>query len=180
MPEESPSDRFWAFSLALYEKPGVAPALLELQDRLGLDVNLLLFCCWAGVEGRALSPADVAAVEAVTQPWQVEIIRPLRALRRRLKSGFAALPADAVAAFRKRLADLEIEGEHIAQAAMSPLLPPGTPSDALRGASLVSANLLAYFTHSRLPIGPPETAALTTILRACCPEADLTELGSGA
>jgi len=41
----SPADRFWAFSLALYGKPGVAPALLGLQDRLGVDVNLLLFCC---------------------------------------------------------------------------------------------------------------------------------------
>src|SRR5215470_2162570 len=130
----SPADRFWAFSLALYGKPGVAPALLGLQDRLGVDVNLLLFCCWAGAEGRALSPADVAGVEAVTQPWQAEIIRPLRALRRRLKAGFAALPDESVAAFRKRLVDLEIEGERIAQAAMAPLLPPRAPGDPQPGA----------------------------------------------
>jgi uncharacterized protein (TIGR02444 family) len=178
IPEESPSDRFWAFSLALYGKSGVAPALLDLQDRLGLDVNILLFCCWAGKEGRALSPADIAAVEAVTQPWQAEIVRPLRALRRRLKSGFRELPAEPVAAFRKRIADLEIEGERIAQAAMAPLLPPGAPDQ--RGASLVSVNLRAYFGHAQLPIGPSETAALTTILRACCPEADPTVFGSGA
>src|SRR5262249_34357128 len=137
----SPADRFWAFSLALYGKPGVAPALLGLQGRLGVDVNLLLFCCWAGAEGRALSPADVAGVEAVTQPWQVEVIRPLRAVRRRLKSGFAAPPAESVETFRRRLGDLEIEGERMAQAAMAPLLPLRTPGDARAGALLWRAGL---------------------------------------
>jgi uncharacterized protein (TIGR02444 family) len=177
---EGPSDRFWAFSLALYGKPGVAPALLDLQDRLGLDVNLLLFCCWAGVEGKALSPADVAAVEAVTQPWQAEVVHPLRSLRRRLKAGFSGLPAEPVATLRKRISDLEIEGERIAQLAMAPLLPAEMSGDARRGAPLVTANLDAYFRHRRLPIGPAETTALTTILRACCPDAHVSELGQGS
>ena len=43
-----PSSRFWDFSLEIYAKPGVAQACLALQDECGADVNLLLFCCWAG------------------------------------------------------------------------------------------------------------------------------------
>jgi uncharacterized protein (TIGR02444 family) len=77
---------FWNFSLGLYGRPGVAPALLGLQDALGLDVNMLVFCCWAASRGRALSPADLDAVEAVAEPWQVVIIAS--GLRRRLKGGF--------------------------------------------------------------------------------------------
>jgi len=171
----SPADRFWAFSLALYGKPGVAPALLGLQDRLGLDVNLLLFCCWAGAEGRVLSLADVAAVEATTQAWQAEIIRPLRALRRRLKSGFAALPADSVEAFRRRLGDLEIEGERSAQAAMAPLLP-AEAAVAAGNAARIAGNLTAYFRHAERPICPEEQAALTIILQACCPGDSLEQI----
>ncbi|MGH6960545.1 MAG: TIGR02444 family protein, partial [Dongiaceae bacterium] len=100
---------FWDFSLALYGKPGATPALLGLQDRVGLDVNLLLYACWAGSQGRVLSAADLAAVEAAAAPWQAEIVRPLRALRRRLKGGFPGLAADAVETWRKRLGELEIE-----------------------------------------------------------------------
>ena len=115
----NPADStFWSFTLGLYGKPGVAPALIGLQDRLGLDVNMLLYCCWAGADGRVLSRDDLKAVEAVAEPWQSEVVRPLRALRRRLKGGFGAMPTDRVQAYRKRVNELEIEGEHIAQNAM--------------------------------------------------------------
>ena len=51
---------FWAFSLEFYARPGVAEACLALQDRHGLDVNILLLCCWLGWSGRGrLSPADL-------------------------------------------------------------------------------------------------------------------------
>src|SRR5215813_68363 len=109
---------FWTFTLALYGKPGVAPALIGLQDRLGLDVNMLLYCSWAGANLRLLSRDDLKAVEAVAEPWQSEVVRPLRALRRRLKGGFAPMPADRVESYRKRVNELEIEGEHIVQNAM--------------------------------------------------------------
>src|SRR3954470_3940357 len=37
---------FWNFSLELYAGEGVAEACLDLQERRGCDVNVLLFCCW--------------------------------------------------------------------------------------------------------------------------------------
>ena len=33
---------FWDFSVGTYRRPGVADACLSLQDRYGLDVNVLL------------------------------------------------------------------------------------------------------------------------------------------
>jgi uncharacterized protein (TIGR02444 family) len=162
---------FWNFSLGLYGRPGVAPALLGLQDALGLDVNMLVFCCWAATKGRALSAADLATVEAVAEPWQTEVVVPLRALRRRLKGGFAPLPPARVEAYRKGFSDLEIEGEHIAQEAMETAftaLP--NASAAAAGPALTAANLKAYVAHAQKEIGAHESEALTKILQGCHPE----------
>jgi uncharacterized protein (TIGR02444 family) len=168
---------FWTFTLGLYGQPGVAPALIGLQDRLGLDVNMLLYCCWAGADGRLLSRDDLKAVEAVAEPWQSEVVRPLRALRRRLKGGFGVMPVDRVAAYRKRVNELEIEGEHIAQNVMAQ--PPRGEHRAGAGAAVVvTANLKAYLKLRHAPVDAPERADLVTILRACCPGATADEISA--
>jgi len=168
---------FWSFTLGLYGKPGVAPALIGLQDRLGLDVNMLLYCCWTGADGRLLSREDLKAVEAVAEPWQSEIVRPLRALRRRLKGGFGSLPADRVEVYRKRINELEIEGEHIVQNAMGQQprgeFPPGGSA-----AARIASNLKAYLKLRHAPVDASERADLTAILRACCPDAGADEISA--
>lgn len=47
-------NRFWRFSLAVYAAPGVADECLALQERCGIDVNILLFCAWVGGARRIL------------------------------------------------------------------------------------------------------------------------------
>jgi uncharacterized protein (TIGR02444 family) len=165
---------FWSFSLSLYGRAGVAPALIALQDRLGLDVNMLLFCCWAGTVGRTLSAEDIAAVEQIAEPWQAEIVRPLRAVRRRLKGGFAGLPPEGVEAYRKRVNELEIAGEQLAQEAMTGLLPeaPALPSSA----ALIAGNLKTYLRARRVVVGPAEEDDLTVVLRGCFPSASLEDV----
>jgi uncharacterized protein (TIGR02444 family) len=160
---------FWTFTLELYGKPGVAPALIGLQDRLGLDVNMLLYCCWVGADGRRLSREDLKAVEAVAESWQSEVVRPLRALRRRLKGGFPPMPADRVESYRKRVNELEIEGEHIVQNAMAKETRGERQAGTDTAAAAVCANLQAYLKLRHAPVEVPERADLTTILRACCP-----------
>ena len=168
---------FWSFTLDLYGKSGVAPALIGLQDRLGLDVNMLLYCCWCGADGKVLSREDLKAVEAVAEPWQSEVVRPLRSLRRRLKGGFGAMPADRVEAYRKRVNELEIEGEHIAQNAMG-RQPRGERQAGGSTAAAVAANLNAYLKLRHAPADAPERADLTTVLRACCPDATADEISA--
>src|SRR5215510_7813899 len=83
---ESPESDLWRFSSDFYPLPGVAPALIALQDRDGLDVNLILFALWLGVVGRGpLDQANLAAAERAVRDIKTEIVEPLRALRRRLK-----------------------------------------------------------------------------------------------
>jgi uncharacterized protein (TIGR02444 family) len=80
---------FWRFSLEFYARPGVAGALIALQDETQIDVNLVLYGLWFGLSGRGrLDDAEFAAAERETRTLRVEIVAPLRRLRRRL-GGFA-------------------------------------------------------------------------------------------
>ena len=74
-----PDEAFWRFSLAFYARPGVADALIALQDRAGLDVNLMLFALWLGaLHGQRFTRAEMRAAEAAIAPLRREIVAPLR------------------------------------------------------------------------------------------------------
>ena len=56
---------FWKFSLAVYATPGVAGECLAVQESLGVDVNVLLFCAWlAAARKVALTPGDIEGLVA--------------------------------------------------------------------------------------------------------------------
>lgn len=108
---------FWNFSLELYGAEGVAEACLDLQDRRGCDVNVLLFCCWLAASGRPTLTADrLRAILKASDAWQTDVVKPLRAIRRKLKDGTwaGALP-ETVEAVRRRVADAELAAEHAEQ-----------------------------------------------------------------
>lgn len=87
------TNRFPSFAEALYARPGVAAACLDLQDRRGFDVALLLHACWLGVRARALSPDQAAALVSVTVPWRFEIVRPSGASAGASRRGWPACRA---------------------------------------------------------------------------------------
>lgn len=157
---------FWGFSLALYGGPGVADACLSLQDRHGLDVNLLLFCCWAGAQGRALDASDVARLLASVEDWQRSVVRPLRQVRRRLK-GLAAAESGRLGDLRRAIKDCELAAERIEQAILHDALPPSAPQTppAARQAACAAANLAVYLEVAGVPIGSRDGAELETLLR---------------
>lgn len=118
---------FWNFSLEIYSGDGVAEACLDLQERRGCDVNILLFCCWLGASGRPTLTADrLRALLKVSDAWQAEVVRPLRGVRRLLKDQPwpGALP-ETVDAVRRRVADAELAAEHAEQIKLANLhMPP--------------------------------------------------------
>lgn len=104
-------EAFWRFSLALYSRREVAAALITLQDRDGLDVNVILYALWLGlVRGQALNTADLAAAEAAIAPLG-DAVAELRGLRRRLR---AHADPD-IQALRRRVQALEIAAERAVQ-----------------------------------------------------------------
>lgn len=107
------SNPFWDFSLAVYARPDVAPCCLALQDRHGVDVNILLWAAWCGLQGLALSADAIMAarVEPGLAAWREEVVRPLRRMRRELLPPQGAV-ADQLAA---QLGRAELEAERLEQ-----------------------------------------------------------------
>jgi uncharacterized protein (TIGR02444 family) len=111
-------DAFWQFSLAFYAAPGVSEALIALQDRDGLDVNLMLFALWFGLSGRGrLDPGMLAAADRMAAALRTEVIEPLRSLRRSLKDH----ADEDVQRLREGVKALELAGEKVAQTRLARL-----------------------------------------------------------
>ena len=151
---------FWRFSLAVYGRPGVAEACLELQDRHALDVNLLLYCCWAGSRGRRLSAAEMGELIAAVGPWHEAVVRPLRAVRRWLKDQDVA-PADLAQGLRREIKARELDAEKIEQSILSSRLGVGEG----RGSpGVAAANLQTYLRAVGIRAGGRDRACMTGLL----------------
>lgn len=90
------SNPFWDYSVAVYSRDGLSEVCLELQDRCGLDVNVLLYGAWLASLGQRLTRPHLAAIESAVGEWRSRVVQPLRALRRDLRGypGAAALRED--------------------------------------------------------------------------------------
>ncbi|MDH3663142.1 MAG: TIGR02444 family protein [Alphaproteobacteria bacterium] len=138
-----PDSAFWTFSVDLYDRPGVEAACLALQDRRGLNVNLLLFALWLADCGVALDQPTLARANAAVASWQAEIIDPLRGVRLQLRDRIADADSDGIAgqwprqtkALRQAILAIELDGEHLAQLAL------GRLGDQLKPSRQASAKL---------------------------------------
>lgn len=166
MAEKSPLE-FWPYTLALYGKPGLPPALIGLQDRLGLDVNLLIYCCWAAARGVRLEAEDIAAADRAVAAWRHQVIEPLRALRQRAKAGIDGIAASASEPYRKKMIELEVAGEQIAQETMAQHLPQRVAVDKPRPTA--AAHLALYLAERCRTAAPADRAALALLLDAAFP-----------
>ena len=158
----APEEAFWRFSLYFYELPAVAQALLALQDRDGLDINLILFALWFGISGRGRLDSDaLTAAERAIGKIRAEIVEPLRSLRRKLKEH----PDSDVQRLREGIKALELEGEKLVQTRLARFAGSalGEISAEDRRATAV-ANLILY-------LGQDKTAsAEAAVLRAAIEE----------
>jgi uncharacterized protein (TIGR02444 family) len=90
------TDLFKRFALELYSRTGVADACLDLQNRHDLDANVVLFAAFAGaVQRQTLTNADLDLAHRRVDAWHQEVVRPMRAVRQRLKTGPVPAPNEA-------------------------------------------------------------------------------------
>jgi len=156
--EETPAgEAFWRFSLALYARPGVADALIALQDRAGRDINLILYALWLGVRGVTLDTAALTAAAAAIAPIDAAAVAPLRRLRRRLRG--AADPR--LATLRRRVLGLELAAERQVQYRLAERPMPNEPSPAEQ-LGIAAANLVLHLGSAHRE---PEVAVLLEALR---------------
>ena len=173
---------FWNFSLELYAGEGVAEACLDLQDRRGCDVNVLLFCCWLGASGRPTLTADrLRSILTASEAWQSDVVKKLREVRRLLKDRPwpGALP-ETVDAVRRRVADAELAAEHAEQLKLASLYAPPADRDRPPEKRLRAAvgNLGVYAVCLGVVPDEKDRKAVAALMRATFPglaPAEITE-----
>ena len=104
----------WDFAISIYGREPVRNICLALQDALGADVNLILYCLWLGVTGRGhLDSDNFAHLSEAVSVWQKDVVKPLRAARIRLRKPPAAVAPSAAGALRERIKEVELAAERI-------------------------------------------------------------------
>jgi uncharacterized protein (TIGR02444 family) len=174
-----PANPFWDYALELYRRPGVEAACLELQQRHGVDINIVLFCCWLTHRGVAADAAFLARIAAAAEVWQQEVVRPLRAVRSQLKSALTAPQPGSIAArwpelaaaLRQQVLALEIDGERLEQLLLAEFAAELGPA-AAPGVAPASVNLRRYWRFAA-----PDRDALATLLHAAFPDVPTGEIG---
>lgn len=144
----------WAWSNAVYAAPGVAEACLTLQDRFGLDVNLMLWAAWRHA---CAAPVDTAAAREGRDAVRVinaELVAPLRTVRRTAKAHRAEALYAAVKA-------AELAAEKLVQERLAAL--PRRPASGEAGLAAAARACGAD------PAAPSVGAALATLARALAP-----------
>lgn len=166
MADETPTLK--DFALALYGREGVPPACLVLQEATGLDVNILLFAAWRGAALRQeVGAADITAARALVADWHNEVVKALRTVRRRLKTGPSPAPDDRTTKLRAQVQAIEIaaeiiELEELGTLPAGPLAPLETDAAAL--ACTAMAQVVVAFAGRQLT--DEEEAAVRAIAAA--------------
>jgi uncharacterized protein (TIGR02444 family) len=161
MDSHIPTQTLPAFSGWLYVGDEVPAACLMLQDDLGLDVNLLLWCLYAGARGTTLTPEMISDADASCAPWRDNVVRPLRDVRRWLKTA-----GPEAQALRKQVLAQEIASEWRQQE----LIEAAVPLDRLPASSWVGAsNLAAYLRWAKVTPTVAATEAVRTLLASAYP-----------
>lgn len=174
----------WDYAVEVYGRAGVSGACIGLQQRLGLDVNVLLFCCWLGAGGHGEVPLSLLEdASERTGPWNREIVGALRAVRNTLKGGFAPAPGPLAAGLRDRIIAVETEAERVEMSMLGELVPGASEKPAPEPERAALANLLAYCKLRRVKLGEEDREDLLVLLTAAFADADrkaLSRLIAGA
>ena len=100
----------WNFAVQLYARPGVESACLQLQDS-GCDVCLVLTGAWLEHRGTPCRDDYLQALRDLAQPWQQNVVMPLRQARQQWRT--AASQDAELATLREQLKQLELEAERL-------------------------------------------------------------------
>lgn len=163
----------WEFSLKVYKEPEVEPACLLMQDKLGVDVNLLLTCLWLGASGRGrLSEEELCDLEQQVAFWQQEIIQPLRQVRRKLKD-LSKVGGERFTTLRKSVSSSELDAEQMEQQMLHQALQHRVENEELGQVHRLSDamhNLFILLDRSGA-MDPGWTRSMAILLDACFPTA---------
>ena len=169
---------FWDFAVGAYRKPGVAEACLSLQERYGVDVNVLLYCCWYGCTRGSLDGPAMERILSFAEPWAENVVRPLRAARTWMKTigcTEAYIAGEDCMGLREEIKRAEFEAERLQEDRMQEL----TRGAFLQNIEITSQidftllNLLSYIGHLGIKLDGKSSSELAHIVTAAISGADL-------
>ncbi|CDF94953.1 MULTISPECIES: TIGR02444 family protein [unclassified Pseudomonas] len=102
------SSDLWNFSLDLYARPGVEQSCLALQEA-GASVCLLLCGLWLEQRGVACDEQRLQQLQRLAEPWDKQVVQPLRTLRTQWKADAVQDPD--LTHLREQVKKLELEAE---------------------------------------------------------------------
>ena len=130
---------------------------------------MVLFAAFVGAERRQrLTTANLEAAKARVDTWHREVVRPLRAVRQRLKTGPAPAPNDITARLRSQVQKIEIEAELIELDELGALIPEleTGPASGIAAEDAAAAIKSAIQASSHTPTNDRDHQAIDTIAHA--------------
>lgn len=136
------SQNFWEFSLDLYSSTEISTACLDLQNKYGIDVNLLLLCCWSGACVGELSEESLSQALNYSKQWREQVVSPLRQTRRWMKSNMPIDQSQQIGfhEVRDEIKAVELRAEKHQQSVLEQIVMSqsnsgagGSPENAIRG-----------------------------------------------
>ncbi|MBL8629363.1 MAG: TIGR02444 family protein [Rhodospirillaceae bacterium] len=166
----------WDFAVWAYNEPDVEKACLALQNRLGADVTMIMFCLWLarrGTPGNFLARYLGAAIK-LSRDWQRSFVEPLRTCRTNFKdfitnTDMGGEEMDTANALRARIKQCELDMEQLQMLAMYSLVE-DIEVDDLRTAAQQKAdaqnNLNVYFSATGVKLDPLGQAHVVRLLQS--------------
>jgi uncharacterized protein (TIGR02444 family) len=170
---EFPTHPFWDFALPLHETKGVGEAVIALQDRHGVNVNLMLLSCWIGASGRGRLGEHGArqAIEAA-RIWNRDVVQALRNVRRVMRPGIPPIDKAVSDSLRRRILEVEIDCERAEIVMLGQALDRAVREGltAESRAEDVAANLRDYFRAAGVTPGDDDLAYVQSLIGAAVPD----------
>ena len=172
---------FWDFSVRTYRTPGVPEACLSLQNDHGADVNMLLYCCWAGAAVGPLEGELFNRASEFSAHWAENVVIPLRDARtwmKRTGCDSDPVPTASCMALREEIKNVEFAAEKMQQQvlesmAFSDWRGSDTPERILRD---VVANLLLYAEYAGLDNKDDVRRKFPVIIDAAFPDWNISDI----
>jgi uncharacterized protein (TIGR02444 family) len=112
------ADEFWRFSEEFYARPGVERACLSLQNRRGVDVNILMICIWlAGQHVEVVGPL-LGEMDSAVINWRDVVVGPLRQVRKQLPRFVGKISDESRNSVKKAIRSAELAAERASQQRM--------------------------------------------------------------
>ena len=156
------AEQFWNYSKKIYGP--LTATFLFLQDRFGLDVNLLLLCFWLGKYRWVLTDREFFVLIENVMPCRDHLIGPLRQARRFVKKNDDIPNSENLTA---KILLIELEAERLEQMILIDSLSKfynKHTDDVYSEAELTVLNMRSYLKAASLPMNQEIESAFKILI----------------